>query len=233
MPETERTESGPETGPETGSETGPETGSGAEAGGGDVAAGEVFAVRVRATWRAIWQLLATLILFLASAGFVAGGVTGGASVGGVMFTVLGFAGLALFGTGLFMSAGGMLARRPVLELNGDGVRRPPRWPLPRGAGRTLPWADVAAITALRRGVGGTRRGEQDYIVFLPTAELAELARTSGRPRLVALTMRDVPATAEAVRWCFAVEQGWDATLPQIVKEARRRRRVPVIDRRTK
>jgi hypothetical protein len=44
-------------------------------------------------------------------------------------------------------------------------------------------------------------------------------------------MRDVPATAAAVPWCFAVEPGWDATLPEIVKQARRRRRVPVIDRR--
>ncbi|MEU8800177.1 hypothetical protein [Spirillospora sp. NPDC048819] len=216
-----------------GAEVGDESGAAADGEAGAAGVGEVFAVRVRVTRRGIWQLVATLILFLASAGFVAGGVMGGASVGGVMFTVLGFAGLALFGTGLFMSAGGMLARRPVLELDGDGVRRPARWPLPRRAGRTLPWADVAAITALRRGVGGTRRGEQDYVVFLPTAELAELARTSERPKLVTLTMRDVPSTAEAVRWCFAVEPGWDATLPQVVKEARRRRRVPVIDRRTR
>ncbi|XRQ11977.1 hypothetical protein ACN3XK_14130 [Actinomadura welshii] len=199
-------------------------------GGG---AGPAFAVRVRPTWRDVWQLAATLILLAASAGFVAGGVTDGAGVGGVAFTVLGAAGLALFGTGLFVSAGGMLARRPVLELDGDGVRRPPRWPLPRRSGRTLPWADVAAIAALRRGVDGTRRGELDYVVFLRTPELAEMARTWERPRLVALTMRDVPATAEAVPWCFAVERGWDATLPQIVKEARARRRVPVIDRRSR
>ncbi|TDC87230.1 hypothetical protein [Actinomadura sp. 7K507] len=213
------------------SETETETETGIETGA--AGAGPAFAVRVRVTWRGVWQLIATLILFLASAGFVAGGVMGGTSVGGVMFTVLGFTGLVLFGTGLFMAAGGTIARRPVLELDADGVRRPARWPLPRKAGRKLPWADVAAITALRRGVGGTRRGEQDYIVFLPTRELAELARTSERPRLVALTMRDVPATAAAVPWCFAVEHGWDATLPQVVKEARARRRVPVIDRRTK
>ncbi|TDC58315.1 hypothetical protein E1281_01805 [Actinomadura sp. KC345] len=190
-------------------------------------------MRVRWTWRGVWQLTAHLILFAASAGFVAGGVMGGAGIGGVMFTVLGFAGLVLFGIGLVMSAGGMVARRPVLELDADGVRRPARWPLPRKAGRTLPWAEVAAIAALRRGVGGTRKGEMDYLVFLPTKELAELARTSERPGLVALTMRDVPATAAAVPWCFAVEQGWDAALPRIVKEARARRRVPVIDRRTK
>ncbi|WP_433477401.1 hypothetical protein ACQPZP_10295 [Spirillospora sp. CA-142024] len=194
---------------------------------------EVFAVRNRVTWRGIWQLAAFVILFLASVAFIAGGVLRGAGVGSVAIMILGVAGLVLFGAGLLVSAGGMLARRPVLELDGDGVRRPARWPLPRRAGRTLAWDDVAAITALRRGVGGTRRGEQDYVVFLPTPELAELARTSERPPLVALTMRDVPSTAAAVPWCFAVEAGWDATLPEIVKQARRRRRVPVIDRRTK
>jgi hypothetical protein len=194
---------------------------------------ELFAVRIRVTWRGAGQSLAFLILFAASVGFVTSGVVRGAGVGSAVFMVLGVAGLVLFGAGLLLSAGGMLARRPVLELDGDGVRRPARWPLPRRAGRTLPWDEVAAIAALRRGMAGTRRGEQDYLVFLPAPELADMARTSERPQLVALTMRDVPATAAAVPWCFAVDQGWDATLPQIVKEARRRRRVPVIDRRTK
>ncbi|TYB47016.1 hypothetical protein FXF69_15850 [Actinomadura chibensis] len=185
------------------------------------------------TWRGTWRLVAFLILFLAAVAFVAGGIVRGAGVGSVTTTVLGAAGLAMFGAGLAVSAGGMLTRRPVLELAGDGVRRPARWPLPRRSGRTLPWPDVAAIAALRRGAGGTRRGEQDYLVFLPTEELAELARTSERPHLVALTMRDVPATAAAVPWCFAVDQGWDATLAQVVKQAKRFHRVPVIDRRTK
>jgi hypothetical protein len=198
-----------------------------------VETGAVFAVRNRVTWRGVWQLVAFAILFAASVAFIAGGLMRGAGVGSVAIMILGVAGLVLFGAGLLASAGGMLARRPVLELDGDGVRRPARWPLPRRSGRALPWDDVAAITALRRGVGGTRRGEQDYLVFLPAPELAELARTAERPSLVALTMRDVPDTAAAVPWCFAVEPGWDATLPEIVKQARRRRRVPVIDRRTK
>ncbi len=193
----------------------------------------MFAVRSRVTWRGVWRLVAFVILFVASLGFIAGGAVRGAGVGSVTFMVLGVAGLVLFGAGLLVSAGGMLARRPVLELDAAGVRRPARWPLPRASGRALPWDEVAAITALRRGVAGARRGEQDYLVFLPSPELAEMARTSRRPALVALTMRDVPSTAAAVPWCFAVEPGWDATLPQIVKEARRRRRVPVIDRRTK
>jgi hypothetical protein len=194
---------------------------------------EVFAVRNRVTWRGIWQAVAFLILFVASVGFITSGVVAGMGVGSVTFMLLGVAGLVLFGAGLLLSVGGMLARRPVLVLDGDAVRRPPRWPMPRSAGRALPWDEVAGIAALRRGMAGTRRGEQDYLVFLPDPELVELARTADRPRLVALTMRDVPSTAAAVPWCFAVEQGWDATLAEVVKEARRRRRVPVIDRRTK
>ncbi|MFI0483781.1 hypothetical protein [Actinomadura sp. 9N215] len=197
------------------------------------AAGEVFAVRQRVTWRGMWRLTAFLIMFLASVAFVAGGAMRGSGAAGVTVMVLGVAGLGLFGAGLLASAGGMLARRPVLEFDGGGVRRPARWPLPGRSGRVLPWPDVAAIAALRRGAAGTRRGEQDYLVFLPSAELAEMALTSERPRLVALTLRDVPATADAVPWSFAVDAAWDATLPQIVKQARRYRRVPVIDRRTK
>ncbi|NKZ03774.1 hypothetical protein HGB48_08445 [Actinomadura latina] len=193
----------------------------------------MFAVRNRVTWRGVWQVVAFLILFIASVGFITSGVVRGAGVGSITFMLLGVAGLVLFGAGLLLSAGGMLARRPVLVLDAAGVRRPARWPMPRGSGRSLPWDEVHAIAALRRGMAGTRRGEQDYLVFLPTPELVELARTTDRPQLVALTMRDVPSTAAAVPWCFAVEPAWDATLPQVVKEARRRRRVPVVDRRTK
>src|SRR5437868_4474004 len=168
--------------------------------------------------------------------FIAGAVLRGTSVGSLAFLLFGMAGITLFGAGLLMSAGGMLARRPVLVFDADGVHRPARWPLPRTSERVLPWTEVAAITALRRGTTRGRRseqGEQDYLVFLPTAALAEMARTADRPQLVVLTMRDVPATAEAVRWCFAVQPGWDARLPQIVKQARHHRPVPVIDRRTK
>ncbi|WP_242614166.1 hypothetical protein [Actinomadura roseirufa] len=190
----------------------------------------VFAVRDRVTRRAAGRLVALLILSLTSAGFVAGALMRGATPGSLVFLLLGVAGLALFGTGLVVSGGAVPARRPVLVLDAAGVRRPARWPLPRRSGRLLPWADVAAITALRRGVPGGR-GEEDCVVFLPTAGLAELARTAERPRLVALTLRDVPATAAAVPWCFAVGPGWDAGVAEIVREALLRRPVPVIDRR--
>ncbi len=153
-------------------------------------------------------------------------------VGSVTFMLLGVAGLVLFGTGLLLSVGGMLARRPVLLLDGEGCGARRAGPCRARRGARCPGTRWPG--SRRCGAGWpTRRGEQDYLVFLPDPELAELARTSDRPQLVALTMRDVPSTAAAVPWCFAVEQGWDATLAEIVKEARRRRRVPVIDRRTK
>jgi hypothetical protein len=68
-------------------------------------------------------------------------------------------------------------------------------------------------------------------VFLPSDGLMEMARTAERPSLVALTLTDVPATAEAAPWCFAVEPSWDAPLKEIVVQVRRRREIPVIDRR--
>ncbi|WP_433327630.1 hypothetical protein [Spirillospora sp. CA-294931] len=175
--------------------------------------------------------VACLILVLASVAFIAGGLMSGGTTGGVLFIILGASGVLLFGVGLATSAGRLFGRRPVLELDAEGVRRPAGWPLPRARDRFLPWDRVSAMTAVRRGVSGTKRGEQDYLIFLPTPELAELARTAERPSLIALTLPDVPATAEALPWCFAIEPGWDATLPQIVKQARRHHETPVIDRR--
>ncbi|MQY03625.1 hypothetical protein [Actinomadura macrotermitis] len=200
-----------------------------------------FEVRTRPTWRAAGQVLACAILALASAGFVSGGVLRGFGLGSAAFVLLGVVGVALFGTAALVSLGGMAARRPVLVLDAGGVRRPARWPLPRRADRVLPWDEVASLAALRRGVPGRRKGgEQDYLVFLRSDELTELARTADRPLLIALTLSDVPPTAalpegaaQASRWCFAVRPGWDVTLPELVKQIRQRRPVPVVDRRSK
>ncbi|MEV4258300.1 hypothetical protein AB0J52_34530, partial [Spirillospora sp. NPDC049652] len=93
---------------------------------------ETFAVRMGMTWRTAWRGLAFGILMAASAGFVAGGVMrGGFGVGSLAFIVLGAVGLVAFGGGFLAAVGGPLARRPVLELTAEGVRRPARWPLPR------------------------------------------------------------------------------------------------------
>lgn len=197
-----------------------------------------FAVRVGMTWRTAWRGMAFGILMLASAGFVAGGLMrGGSGVGSLVFILLGAVGLAAFGGGFLAAVGEPLARRPVLEVTAEGVRRPARWPLPRSRDRVLPWTDVTALAALRRGVAGTKRGEQDYLVLLGTDALVELARTAERPALIAFTLADVPATTpgmpEATRWCFGVEPGWDTTLPTLVKEIRRHKKVPVVDRRTR
>ncbi|GLW62274.1 hypothetical protein Arub01_05180 [Actinomadura rubrobrunea] len=198
---------------------------------------EAFRVRTRPTPRAAGQAVALALLVAASAGFVVGGLAGRAGFGAVLFVVLGVLGLVLFGAGLLRAVGVLLGRRPVLEIDETGVRRPARWPLPRRADRVLPWQRVAAMCALRRGVAGTRRGEQDYLVFLPSAELAEAARTARRSLLVALTLPDAPATAalpgagEAAAWCFPVEPSWDASLKEVVSAVRSRRPIPVIDRR--
>ncbi|TDD59274.1 hypothetical protein E1293_46535, partial [Actinomadura darangshiensis] len=58
---------------------------------------ELFAVRVRVTWRGVWQLVAFVILFVASAAFIAGGAIRGTGAGSIAIMVLGVAGFALFG----------------------------------------------------------------------------------------------------------------------------------------
>jgi hypothetical protein len=192
-----------------------------------------FQVRGRLTWRGGFQIAASVILVAASVAFITGGLMSGLSVGSVAFVALGVVGIALFGAGLSTTAGTLISRRPLLEIDGEGVRRPARWPLPRRADRVLPWSQVHALCALRRGVPGAKRGEQDYLVVLTSQELVETARTQDRPKLVVLTLPDVPATAEAAKWCFAVDASWSASLKEIVSEARKRHEVPVIDRRKK
>jgi hypothetical protein len=192
-----------------------------------------FQVRARLTWRGTFQITACLILIVASVAFITGGLMSGLSVGSIAFIALGVVGIAMFGAGLSTTAGTLISRRPLLEIDGEGVRRPARWPLPRRADRVLPWSRVHALCALRRGVPGAKRGEQDYLVVLSSAELVETARTEERPKLVVLTLPDVPATAEAARWCFAVDASWSASLKEIVSAARKRHEVPVIDRRKK
>ncbi|WP_018658208.1 hypothetical protein [Actinomadura flavalba] len=200
---------------------------------------EPFVVRAKAErWRALTQVVTALILVAASVAFVTGGVLRGFGLGGAVFTGLGLVGVVLFGAGLLVAVGRLFVRRPVLVVDDEGVLRPASWPLPAARGPRLRWEEVSALGALRRGVDGTSKGEQDYLVFLPTEEMKEMVRTAGRPHLVALTLPDVPKTAlpegaeTASRWCLPVGPGWDVPLPALVKAIRARHEIPVVDRRT-
>ncbi|MEU5884903.1 hypothetical protein [Spirillospora sp. NPDC047279] len=218
------------------SSVGTDPSGGSPAGAGSTGGSEElapFVVRGRLTWRNTVSITACLILVIASVGFIAGGLMRGMSAGSVLFVVMGVAGLALFGAGLSTSTGMLISRRPLLVLEPAGVRRPARWPLPRRSDRVLPWAEIHGMCAVRRGLASAKRGELDHLVFLPSADLLELARTAERPQLVALTLPDVPMTAAAARWCFAIDSGWTASLKEIVSEARRRHEIPVVDRRKK
>ncbi|OLT30531.1 hypothetical protein BJF79_38735 [Actinomadura sp. CNU-125] len=133
----------------------PRDGTGRDAG--------VFAVRDRTGWRGVWRSLALLILLLASVGFVTGGAIRGLGVASAVFAVLGAGGIVLFGWGLLVAVGELTARRPVLEFDADGVRRPARWPLPKRAARTLAWDDVAAMA--RSGAASRARAAASATIW--------------------------------------------------------------------
>src|SRR5437773_1600482 len=89
-------------------------------------------VRLAARAPGVKNLTAGVIITLASAGFIAGGAAHPASVGGVLFLVLGCLGLLLcLGTAV-VAAGGVLSRRP------------PRRGALRGQARTPQAADEEA-----------------------------------------------------------------------------------------
>lgn len=189
-------------------------------------------VRNRRSARRFGRLAAPLVLLAASVAFVAGGVRDAASLGGVVFTVLGVLGIAAFGAAVVVGAGGLISARPVLELDEDGVRRPAPWPRSRRADRLLPWPEVSALCLVRRGVPTRRRGVQDHLIFLTGEEAAEHARSAAKPQLVALTLTEPPPGVEASPWRFEPASTWDASLKDIAAEARRHG-VRIIDRRAR
>lgn len=190
-----------------------------------------FRVLLRVTRRTIGQVIAAGLMVAASAGFVGGAVAREAAAGPIIFFVLGSIGILVFGGGVMLAAGGVLSRRPVLELTPEGVRRPAAWPRSRRGDRTLPWGEIAGVCVLSRGLPAGRHEQQHYLIFLPTVELAELARTAPKPELVALTLPDVPAGAAVAPWRFIVDPSWNRPLPAVLAEVGRLGDVEVIDRR--
>jgi hypothetical protein len=177
-------------------------------------------VRLRPTRRTLAQLAGRALLAAVAAAFVAGGAADPASVGGVLFLVLGVAGLALFGGGAVALAGHLLARRPLLEIDDDGVHRPAAWPRSR---RLLRWDDLAAVALWRQGVPAGR-SHREFLTFIPRRALAGT-------EIAAIGPAAVPAIAPP-QWSLPVSAAWDHPVDEVVAAVRRHRDVPFADRRS-
>src|SRR4051812_33149790 len=86
-----------------------------------------------------------LVLLVFSVVFAAAAVPALPGAGAFVFLFVGMAGIVLGAGGLVVAAGRSLPRRPVLELDDEGVRLPAPWPRTRARDRYLHWADVAAV----------------------------------------------------------------------------------------
>jgi hypothetical protein len=172
----------------------------------------------------VLQLGGRVLLTVVSVLFVVGGATDPASFGGVLFLLLGVAGVALFGGSALAMMGGLLARRPVLEIDDAGVHRPAGWPL--RTGRLLRWDDLAAVGAWSQGISADR-GHRQYLAFLPRGEADH---PPAGAEILAIKMAGVPGIAEP-RWSIPVSEAWDRTIDDVVTAVRRHRDVPFADRR--
>ncbi|HEU5158079.1 MAG TPA: hypothetical protein VFU43_13870 [Streptosporangiaceae bacterium] len=181
-------------------------------------------VRLRPTPRLVAQAIGRLLLTAVSALFIVGGAADPASFGGVLFLLLGVAGVAMFGSGALALLGGLVAGRPVLEIDDEGIRRPAGWPL--RTSRLLRWDELAAVGAWSQGIPAGR-GHRQYLVFLPRGETDHPAAGA---EIMAVKMTGVPGVAEP-RWSIPVSEAWDRSVDDVVSAVRRHRRVPFADRR--
>jgi hypothetical protein len=159
-----------------------------------------------------------LVLLAFSVIFAVTAVPALPGLGAVLYLLVGVAGTALCTAGLVTAAGRLLGRRPVLELDEEGVRLPAPWPWPRTRDRSVRWADLAAVVLWSSPVPRGRRGLADHLAFLPTPEGAGQARPSAE--LVALSLEDLPGVATA-DWAVDVSGGWHPGVEEILTEARR------------
>jgi hypothetical protein len=182
-------------------------------------------VRLRRTRRTAAQIIGRLLLTGVSVLFAGGGASAPASFGGVLFLLLGAAGVAMFGGSALAMTGNLLARRPVLEIGDEGVRRPAGWP--RRTGRLLRWDDLAAVCAWSQGVAGGRH-HQHHLTFLPRGEAD---RPAAGAEILAIKVKDMPGVPDP-RWSIPVTEAWDHTVGDVISAVHRHRPgIPFVDRR--
>lgn len=170
----------------------------------------------------IAQAIGRLVLTGVSVTFIVGGAADPVSFGGALFLLLGLAGVALFGSAALVLTGNLVAGRPVLEIDDEGIRRPAGWP--RRASRLLRWEDLAAVGAWSQGIPAGR-GHRHYLMFLLRG-----GQAAAGAEILAIKMAGVPGVAEP-RWSIPVSDAWDRSVEDVVRAVRRHRAVPFADRR--
>jgi len=148
-------------------------------------------------------------------------------VGAVLYLLVGAAGVVLCAGGLVAVCGRLLARRPVLEIDEQGVRLPAAWPWSRERDRVVRWSDLASVVVWSSPVPRGRRGLADHLAFLPANDGA--GPTPPSAELLALGLDDLPGVATA-HWALPVSPGWDPGLDEVLAELRRRE-LPTADLR--
>lgn len=165
---------------------------------------DAFAVtrRFRVTWSGVWLFAACLVFSVTGLALV---VRGGATAD----VLLGLLALLLFGGGGLLAASPILSRRPVLVMDGAGVRLVAPWPRPTSDDLVVAWEDIARIRAATQVV--PRRGDTmllHYLVFVPRGE----------------TGRAFPPPAPwEPSYAVRAHPTWDRTVEDVVAEAHRHR----------
>lgn len=170
-----------------------------------------------------------VVLLVFSAVFAVAAVPSLPRAGAVLYLLVGVAGVLLCGVGLATAAGRLLARRPVLELDEDGVRLPAPWPWPRTRDRVLDWTDLASAVVWH--TPSPRGRAVTGLAFLPTTAAAERIGPPPSAEILALGLDDVPGVASA-RWATRIQPGWDTDAERILAEVRRHG-LPAVDARTR
>jgi hypothetical protein len=119
----------------------------------------------------------------------------------------------------------LLARRPLLEIGEEGVRRPAGWP--RRTSLLLRWDDLAGVCAWSEGLPAGR-GQCHHLTFLPRGDAAQPDLGA---EILAIKVRGVPGRPDP-RWSFPVTAAWDRPVEDVVAAVRRHRAdLPCVDRR--
>ena len=169
------------------------------------------------------------VLLVFSAIFAVAAVPALPAVGAVLYLLVGVAGVLLCTAGLAATAGRLLARRPVLELDERGVHLPTPWPWPRARDRSLGWTDLAAVVLWSSPVPRGRRALVEHLAFLPTSDGAERIQPPPSAELLALSAGDLPGVP-TTHWSIQISPGWDPGVDEILAEVRRRE-LPATDLR--